>query len=113
MASMGPRHFLRAAARNNAEWCDAFCRTHGVAGRFGAMCWTSPERTPPFYPDAVSLSPGVDPAEVLAQIDAGDGCSVKDAFAGLDLAADGFRTPFRAEWPLNEPGEACPAASAR
>jgi hypothetical protein len=25
---------VRTAARNNAEWCDAFCRTHGVRGRF-------------------------------------------------------------------------------
>jgi hypothetical protein len=34
------------AARNNAEWCDALCRTYGVTGVFHPDDWTSPERTP-------------------------------------------------------------------
>jgi hypothetical protein len=113
MASMAELPFVRAAARNNAEWCDAFCRTHGIAGRFGNDCWTSPERTPPLYPDAVSLSPGAAPAKLLSQIDASDGCSVKDSFADLDLASDGFQLLFQAEWLLREPGDPSRGASGR
>jgi hypothetical protein len=102
----------RAAARNNAEWCDAFCRTYGVAGRFGADCWTSPKRTPPLYPDAVTLSPGVASLRLLSEIDASDGCSVKDSFADLDLTADGFRRLLSGEWLLWE-SEDAPSSPSR
>lgn len=89
---------VQAAARNNAEWCDAFCRTHGSEGRFGDELWWSPVRTPPFYPDAVTLVPGVAVEEVLSRVDTGDGCSVKDSFADLDLAGAGFTRLFEADW---------------
>jgi hypothetical protein len=102
---------VHAAARNNAEWCDAFCRTYGIAGRLDAECWTSPERTPPLYPDAVTLVPGVEPAQLLSAIDTSDGCSLKDSFANLDLIADGFRVLFRGEWLFREPRDAAPASS--
>jgi RimJ/RimL family protein N-acetyltransferase len=92
------RDLVRVAARNNAEWCDAFCRTHGIAGRFEDDAWWSPERTPPLYPDAVTLVPGADAGSIIARIDAGAGCSIKDSFADLDLAAHGFELLFRAEW---------------
>jgi hypothetical protein len=100
---------VRAAARNNAEWCDAFCRTHGISGRLRADSWSSPVRTPPYYPDAVTLLPEVAVEELLADIDASEGCSVKDSFAHLDLADAGFRPLFRAEWLVRnapEPGVA-------
>ena len=89
---------LAAAARNNADWCDAYCRSQGVAGRFTADCWSSPRRTPPLYPDAVTLAPGVAVATVLGGIDSSAGCSVKDSFDDLDLDAAGFRPLFRAAW---------------
>jgi len=89
---------VRTAARNNAEWCDAICRTYGIAGRFGADSWSSPTRTPQYYPDAVTLLPGVAVSQLLSGIDAGAGSSVKDSFADLDLAVAGFRPLFHAEW---------------
>jgi RimJ/RimL family protein N-acetyltransferase len=92
------RDLVRVAARNNAEWCDVFCRTHGIAGRFDDDAWWSEERTPPLYPDAVTLAPGVDAASVLAGIDTGVGCSIKDSFGDLELGRDGFEVLFRAEW---------------
>jgi hypothetical protein len=101
---------VRAAARNNAEWCDAFCRTHGVVGCFGADWWKSPERTPPLYPDAVTLSPDVASGRLLSEIDASDGCSVKDSFADLDLTPDGFRPLLHGEWLLWEGGDASAAS---
>jgi hypothetical protein len=97
---------VEVAARTNAEWCDAFCRTYGIAGRFDTECWTSPARTPPLYPDAVTLAPGVTRAHLLSLIDASDGCSVKDSFTDLDLTADGFRVLFRGEWLLRKPTDA-------
>lgn len=101
---------LRAAARANAEWCDAFCRAHGIPGRFDDDAWSSPTRTPPLYPDAVTLAPGVDAGALLARTDAGAGCSVKDSFADLDLAAAGFRPLFRASWIARAPLPRPPAA---
>ncbi|MEU5908805.1 hypothetical protein ABZ780_31110 [Micromonospora sp. NPDC047467] len=87
-----------AAARNNAEWCDVVCGSHGVAGRFDADAWSTPRRSPTWYPDAVTLRPGVDADALLARIDAGPGASVKDSFADLDLSGYGFRVLFDAQW---------------
>lgn len=88
----------REAALNNAEWCDAFCRTHGIAGRFDGAAWSSAERTPPFYPDAVTLASGCSAESLVARVDASPGCSIKDSFADLDLSPDGFEVLFTAEW---------------
>jgi len=94
---------VEAAARNNAHWCDVFCRTHGVSGVFGAEQWTSTRRTPPLYPDAVTLAPTASTDSLLSRIDTSSGCSVKDSFANLDLAPAGFRVLFDAEWIRHEP----------
>ncbi|MGZ4335322.1 MAG: hypothetical protein ACXVRJ_13765 [Gaiellaceae bacterium] len=89
---------VHAAARNNADWCDAFCRAHAVEGHFSGSCWSSPVRTPPLYPDAVTLRQHVAVEELLTRIDHGAGCSVKDSFSDLDLTAAGFRLLFDAAW---------------
>ncbi|GAA3246241.1 hypothetical protein [Nonomuraea helvata] len=91
------------AARDNAEWCDAMCRAHGAPGTFAALAWTNPARTPPFYPDAVTLSPDATAADVLGHIDARPGASVKDSFATLDLP--GFEVLFEGQWIHREPPE--------
>ncbi|MEV8320211.1 hypothetical protein AB0Q95_39285 [Streptomyces sp. NPDC059900] len=91
--------WVRAAVRNNAEWCDAVCRAHGLAGEFREGVWSSARRTPPLYPDAVSLTPEVSAADLVARIDtAVPGCSVKDSFACLDLEPLGFEVLFEAQW---------------
>jgi hypothetical protein len=87
---------LEAAVRNNAEWCDLVCRSHGIETRFDPDAWVATRRTPTFYPDAVTLVPT--PENLLKRIDATEGCSVKDSFATLDLEADGFEVLFEAEW---------------
>jgi hypothetical protein len=110
---MTERTLVRAAAKNNADWCDAFCRTHSVAGRFRADCWFSPVRTPPGYPDAVTLLPEISIEQVLSGIDTTEGCSVKDSFTDLDLAAAGFEPLFRAEWLVREPARTRAAAGRR
>ncbi|MGW5972163.1 hypothetical protein [Streptomyces sp. NPDC055186] len=102
-----PQRFLvRAAARNNAEWCAAMSRSHGSAGEFGAQAWAAPSRTPLYHPDAVTLVPGADPAALVARIDTtAPGASVKDSFADLDLTEAGFRVLFEARW-IHRPASA-------
>ncbi|MFE9646699.1 hypothetical protein ACFYO0_21805 [Streptomyces sp. NPDC006365] len=104
-----PKQFLvQAAARNNAEWCAAMSRSHGLAGESGDEAWTSRVRTPPYYPDAVTLVSGADPAALVARIDTmAPGASVKDSFADLDLTEAGFRVLSEAQWihrPAGAPG---------
>ena len=87
-----------AAVRNNAEWCDLVCRTHGATTSFDAAAWTSATRTPLYYPDAVTLSAEVSVVDLLARIDSTAGCSIKDSFSTIDLRPFGFRVLFDAKW---------------
>ncbi|WP_329264169.1 hypothetical protein OG223_49990 [Streptomyces sp. NBC_01478] len=107
-----PKQLLvRAAARNNAEWCAAMSRSHGLAGEFGAHAWAAPSRTPLYYPDAVTLVPGADRAALVSRIDtAAPGASVKDSFADLDLTEAGFQVLFEAQW-IHRPASAPAPAS--
>ncbi|MFI2412053.1 hypothetical protein [Streptomyces sp. NPDC018947] len=90
---------VAAAARNNADWCASVCRSHGIPSTFGATAWHSAHRTPPYYPDAVTLDPDAVPTDFLPEIDmASPGCSIKDSFAALDLTSDGFVELFTAQW---------------
>ncbi|MHC5262758.1 hypothetical protein ACYSUO_33175 [Streptomyces sp. UC4497] len=86
-------------------------RSHGVEGEFGVEAWTAPARTPLYYPDAVTLAPGADPAAVTTRIDtAAPGASVKDSFADLDLTDAGFQVLFEARW-IHRPAGAPALAS--
>jgi hypothetical protein len=99
------------AARNNAEWCDIVCRSHGATTRFDADAWTSSRRTPPYYPDAVTLIPEPSVPDLLSRIDGSAGCSIKDSFAALDLSEHGFRLLFEAQWMVRtEPPPRAPRA---
>jgi hypothetical protein len=84
------------AARNNADWCDLYCRASGVGTAFEPDRWVALRRSPPMYPDVVTLTRGLSADQVLAGVDASAGCSVKDSFADLDLPP--FRVLFEAEW---------------
>lgn len=94
---------LTAAARNNAQWCDAVCSGHGLVTEFGPHAWICQERSPRYYPDVVTLSPDASAADVLAPVetapaDTSAGCTVKDSFAALDLTPGGFEVLFDARW---------------
>lgn len=86
------------AADNNAVWCAAVCRSHGIITSTDPQRWWSPRRTPLYYPDAVTLDPMTDVATLLTGLDTSAGCSVKDSFATLDLTVSGFRLFFGATW---------------
>ena len=91
------------AARNNALWCDAVARSHGVVTTTDADAWTAATRTPPYYPDAVTLSPTVGEYDVLARVDDSDGCSVKDSWSRLDLSMEDFARLVVGEWVWLDP----------
>src|SRR5947208_902068 len=91
------------AAANNAAWCAAVCRTFGFATFVDSDAWTSRVRTPPTYPDAVTLVPELDVPGLLARVDGSGGCSVKDSFASLDLTNAGFEVLFHAQWIVRSP----------
>ena len=55
-------------ARNNALWCDAVCRAHGLPGEFLAGLWLNRRPVPRFYANAVTLSPK-DPAGQRAWVE--------------------------------------------
>ncbi|WP_225610796.1 hypothetical protein, partial [Streptomyces sp. H28] len=102
---------VRAAARNNAEWCAVMSGAHGVPNSFGPQSWTAPTRTPPYYPDAVTLVPDADPTELLNRIDlTAPGATIKDSFADLDLKGAGFHILFEAQW-IHRPTSAPAVAS--
>jgi len=94
---------IARAALNNALWCDAVARSHGVATTTDADAWTAATRTPPYYPDAVTLSPTVGEYDVLARVDDSDGCSIKDSWAALDLSLEDFARIVVGEWVWLDP----------
>jgi hypothetical protein len=102
---------LDAAVANNAGWCDAVCRSHGHPGTFGSRLWVSAGHRLRFYPNVVTLGPGVTEAEVLAAAARPGPFAVKDSFARLDLAPAGFRLLAEASWigadgaPAGPPGD--------
>jgi hypothetical protein len=105
---MGDR--VVAATQNNARWCDSVCRSHGLPTVLSEQLWIAPEGSPRLYPDAVTLARGLTVDDLLTELDAGPGCSVKDSFADLDLSDFGFTVLFDATWFYREP-EPPPARS--
>ena len=92
---------LRAAVRNNAFWCDAVCKAQGSPGEFTATLWFHRRGTPPFYPDAVTLTEADgEAAEAIATLINSErrDWAVKDSYASLDLTPLGFTMLFEAEW---------------
>jgi hypothetical protein len=97
---------LAAAVAENALWCDRVGRAAGVRTTADPRRWWSATRMPSLHPDAVSLVPGLSVDELLAGIDAGPGCSVKDAHADVDLAGAGFDVVMAGRWWHRPPGAA-------
>src|SRR4051794_39047051 len=85
---------LAAAAHNNAAWCAAVCRSHGIATREVAGWSFADAPAPTYYPDAVSLSEHAD-AGALPQRTP---LAVKDSFATLRLQPYGFRVLLDGAW---------------
>ena len=79
-------------------WCDQVARAAGVLTEVDDDRWWAASRTPPRYPDAITRRPGVDADTLLAGTELGEGRSVKDSFADVDLGPAGFEVLFEATW---------------
>jgi hypothetical protein len=93
-----------AAALNNAEWCAAVWRSHGLPVEQALGLWVCARATPQYYPNAVTVDRGTD-AKLqekliadLARSHPSLDVSVKDSFASLDLHAAGMTPLFDARW---------------
>lgn len=105
MTHFGPSGDLdEIAAHNNADWCAAVWRSHGLPVEAGPGLVLCPERTPRNYPNVVTVERHADPADQIAAIAAlcvarpDIALGVKDSFARLDLARLGFAELFEARW---------------
>jgi hypothetical protein len=97
------RCWATKAARNNAEWCDFVCCSHGAPGEFYDNIWINRHTTPRFYPNAVTLSSSQSTSQyeiigALIKIGIPGDWAVKDSFDTLDLASGGFHELMRGEW---------------
>ena len=92
------------AALNNAEWCAAVWRSHGLPVETAHGLWFCPRPTPRYYPNVVTVELGADLARQVRFINdlsrsAPDlDLSVKDSFACLELLEAGLRPLFDARW---------------
>jgi len=96
------------AALNNAVWCDTVCRAHGAVGEFVGEVWRNPGKSPPFYPNLVTLratGPDVvlEPLRQLMALLPGAGWGVKDSFCTLALDTLDFERVVDASWIWREP----------
>jgi hypothetical protein len=96
------------AARNNAAWCDAVCRTHTGPGMFTRDLWHTPHGAPRLYPDAITLAPTITADDIAALSPPPE--AVKDSYATLDLAPLGYRMLFAATWIAHAPWRPSTAA---
>jgi hypothetical protein len=94
------------AAFNNAEWCAAIWRSHGLPVEEAHGLWFCAGRVPQYYPNVVTIDATADVARQCAFIaelmrEAGAvGFSVKDSFSRLDLDSIGMSIMFVAQWLL-------------
>ncbi|MFN8624198.1 MAG: hypothetical protein U0869_25935 [Chloroflexota bacterium] len=100
-AGRGDLDPVELAAVDNARWCDAVCRAHGLRTSATADLWICHDVPPRYLPCATTLrrGPGAD-AALRAQLAGRGGApgGVKDGFLELDLSDLGLRELFRAEW---------------
>lgn len=98
-----------AAALNNAQWCAAVWRSHGLPVETAHGLWFCPLPTPQYYPNVVSVNLAADPATQirfigeLARAHPDLDLSVKDSFACLDLEHADLKPLFDARWLWREP----------
>lgn len=108
---------VEAAAASNAAWCDAVCGVHGAPGERFASHWQTRAPAPPLYPNLVTLAAAVAPGQAAVRRLARElppaGWAVKDSFACLPLADEGFELLFEAEWIARASRDPAPAPPGR
>lgn len=111
---------VEEAASSNAAWCDAVCSAHGAPSERFASHWQTRAPVPPLHPNLVTLAGTAEPTRAaraavraLVRELPPAGWAVKDGFACLPLADDGFELLFEAEWIARAPRPAPPAPPGR
>jgi hypothetical protein len=98
---------------NNLDWYRSVLAPHGLAGTIADGLWTCRGHVPPYYSNAITVSPDGQNRQhrALADLAAALGrpFAVKDSFANLDLEPLGFRMLFDAAWIWRDPSDAPPA----
>ena len=89
-------------AANSVHWYQAIFGSHGLSGAIADGMWTSRDRPPPYYSNAVTVTPSAVAAQTATIGDLGGTLrspwSVKDSFSVLELSSLGFRPLFEATW---------------
>jgi hypothetical protein len=107
---------LDQAVQNNAHWCEALCRTHGIRGERHAGYWIHRGRMPPYMSNLITLAGAAQTEAQLAairsmiELDGRRGFSVKDSFQCLELGSLGFEVLFHATWIYRAPHTLLPDA---
>ena len=97
------------AALNNAEWCAAVWRSHGLPVGQAHGLWFCERETPQYYPNVVTVDSRADAARQSAFIDElarthpGLDLSVKDSFRVLSLEGAGMTPLMDGRWMLRVP----------
>jgi hypothetical protein len=104
----GNMPFLDQAVLNNAQWCDAVCRAHAAPGHFASSAWINTNKTPPLYPNMVTITAHdvasqLKTVELLIEARSDFPHAVKDSFNNLDLEQLGFMQLFDAQWYARAP----------
>jgi hypothetical protein len=98
---------------NNLDWYRSVLAPHGLAGAIADGLWTCRGRVPPYYANAITVSPDGQDRQHAAIAGLAAALvrpfAVKDSFAALDLKPLGFRTLFDAAWIWRDPSDAPPA----
>lgn len=56
LINIDARGLVAASARNNGQWCDAVCRSHGLSTRVTTDAWYCDDAAPLLYPRLVSFT---------------------------------------------------------
>ena len=89
-------------AANSVQWYQAIFGSHGLSGTIADGMWTSRDKPPPYYSNAVTVAQSAVAAQTAMIADLGGALrsswSVKDSFSVLELSSLGFEPLFEAEW---------------
>lgn len=89
---------VETAVGNNADWCSAVCRAHDVGVTVENGIWRTHATPPRFYPDAMTLRPGLTSSALIGGLADRPVCAVKDSWGSLDLRDAGFAPLLTASW---------------
>lgn len=89
---------LLKAVYNNASWCNTFCSTHGIPGKFKENVWVNINKVPKNYPNLITLTPDTKIESEIEELKTNitPPWSIKDSFG--NLVPSGFNKLFDASW---------------